>query len=465
MNLLQRIVISTTVGLALGVTVGSLLYFVFSWDRHRVTQTESTTQYSSQLVDAASSREKDQESQTQALDSLWSDSIQAKNLIDLSSLVAIVDMNELQTMVDQVLVKPWTPRLFTAEKLLFGKLAQFEPHVALDRVLKASRFNTLDLVDVVFREWSVRNLEDSMAKARELDQPYRDVAFAAIFSEVDVTSVKNLGESSNSDELKAFLDKWEAAVEILELKQNPVEAARQLLNDDIPNREQIALLEQIVDAWQPHMGFDILNVLLDQLYFTDSNLSWELVVRVLSADPAAAMEHITSGKQIRHPAMLGRHLVSEYWSEIGAFKTLVATQELEDMGLGNSYMLEFLSVWGEEDPLELLNQIDQVPKNKRTFAVGKAIRKLAERDIGAARRWFESLEAVPGAMSEFAESELVRGWAVGDPESAFVWLLENSEERSLKRSFLMPIILREYAKKDSEGATELAKKHGISLPR
>ncbi|MXW06540.1 MAG: hypothetical protein F4Z87_00045, partial [Gammaproteobacteria bacterium] len=411
MNSLQRIVISATVGLALGVTVGSLLYCVFSWDRHRAPQTESTTQHSSQLVDVESNRGTDQESLTQASDSLWSDRIGANNLIDLSSLVASVDMNELQTMVDQVLIRPWIPRLFNAKKLLLGKLAQFEPRVALDRVLNASRFYTLDLVDVVFREWSVQNLEDSLANASELAQPYRDVAFTAIVSEQDAASFKNAGKFPNSEELKAFLDKWEAASVILELKQNPVEAARQLLNDDIPNREQIALLEQIVDAWQPHMGFDILYVLLDQLYFTDSKLSWELVVRVLSSDPAAAMEHITSGEQIKRPAMVGRHLVNEHWTEIGALKTMVAAQELEGMGLGNIYLLEFLSVWGEEDSLGLLNQIDQVPTYARPFAVGKAIRKLAERDIGAARRSFESLEAVPGAISEFAESELVRGWA------------------------------------------------------
>lgn len=452
-------------GLVLGITLGSLLYFVFSLDRNHSLQTESTTQHSSHLVDSETNREKDQESRTRASDALWSDSIQANSQIDVRTLVANIDVIELQTMVDQVTARPWTPRLLAAKKLLFGKLAQFAPREALDRILQSSKFDTLDLVDVVFREWSIQNLEDSLVNATELGQPYQDVAYAAIVSEHDVTSLENAGEFPNSDKWKAFLDKWEAAIGILELKRNPVEAARQLLNDDVPDREQIALLEEIVDAWQPHMGFDILNVLLDQLYVTDSVLSWQLVVRVLSADPTAAMEHITSGKQIKRPAMLGRHLVTEHWSEIGAFKTMVAAQELEDMGLGNIYFLEFLSVWGEEDPLDLLNQIDQVPTHARPFAVGKAIRKLAEKDIGAARRLFESLEAVPGAMSEFAESELVRGWAVGDPESAFDWLLENSEERSLKRTFLMPIILREYAKKDSEGATELAKKHGFSPPR
>ena len=465
MNSVQQKVISTTVGLVFGIIVGSLLYFVCSWDRTGSLQIDSTTQHSLPLSDSENWAEEDQESQTRASDWLLSDSIQTNSLNDVSTLIANVDVNELQTIFDQVLKRTWTPRLRAVKKLLVGKLAQFAPQEALDRVLRPSGIDTLELVDVVFREWSVQNLEDSLTKASKLGQPYRDVAFASIVSEHDLNELTNSEEIPNTVELKAIRDKLDAEVLILELKRNPVEAARQLLNDDIPDREQVALLEEIVDAWQPHMGFEILNVLLDQLYSTDSNLSWELVARVIFADPAAAMEHTTSGKQVKRPAMLGRHLVNEYWSEIGALKTMVAAQELEDLGLGNIYMLEFLGVWGEEDPLGLLNQIDRVPTHTRTFAAGKALRKLAEQDIGAARRWFESLKTVSGAMSDFAESELVRGWAVGDPESAFEWLLENSHENSLQSTFLMPIILREYAKKDPEGAAELAKKHGMSPPR
>ena len=465
MKSVQRLVKSATMGVVLGVVVGSLLYVVFSGDRNRSLQIDSTAPDSSQLVVADRNDEEDQESQTRSSDWVWLDGIESRQAYDISTFVANVDANELQTVVDQVLTQPWSPRLLAVKKLIFGKLAQLAPRDALNRVFKSSTTNTFDLVDVVFREWSVQNFRDALASAIELGQPYRDIAFNAIVSEHDLASRKLVGEAPDSDELKSFLDKWEAEVVILELMQTPVEAARQLLNDDIPDRAQIALLEDVVDAWQPPMGFEILNVLLDQLYSTDSRLSVELVARVISADPAAAMDHVTSGKRVKRRAMLGRLLLNEYWSEIGALNTLDAAQELENIGLGDIYVPEFLSTWGREEPLGLLNQIDQIPLVRRHYAVGVALRKLAERDIGNATRWFESLKSVPGATTEFAESELVQGWAVSNPEGAFEWLLENSEERSPKRSFLTQMILLEYAENDPEGAVEFAKKHGLSPPR
>ena len=464
MNSVHRYSISVAFGLLLGITVGSLLYFVFSWERHRSPQLENTPQQSSQFVEAENNPEEGQQSQTLSSDWAWSEGIQSKNLNSVSTMVANADRIELQAMISQVFTRPWTPRILVIKKLLLGKLAQFAPYEALDRVWKSSIHDILELVDVVFREWSVQNLQDALTSASNLSQPYRDVAFTAIVSEHGGLTLTSAGQFELSDRLKSFLVKWEAEVAILELIQRPTKAALLLLNDDIPDREQITLLERIVDAWQPHMGLEILNILLDQLYSTDSLLSKELVARVLTADPAAAMDHVTSGKQVKHPAMLGRLLVRQYWSEIGAIQTMDAAQNLEDLGLGNVYNFDFFDAWGAGDPLGVLNQFEQVPRNWRPYAIGRALRKLAEIDVNGARQRFESLKSVPGAISEFAESELVRGWAVSDPASAFKWLLENSKERSVKRSFLMPFILSEYAKVDSERASELAEEHGLPPP-
>ncbi len=465
MKSVQRLTISIAVGLTLGGTLGSLLFLVFSSEELRSPEPDSGVQHSSQFVDTEVKSEENQEPQTLRMDKLWFEDSQSNNLKDISTLVANADRNQLQTMFDQVSTTPWTPRISVFIRLLLGNLAQVAPSEALDRVWKFSAPGKLELVDVVFREWSTQNVQEALTSAGELNQPYRDVAFNAIISEQDSLTPINAGEYPFSDALKSFLDKREAEVVILGLMQDPTKAALQLVNDDIADREQIALLDRIVEAWQPDMGFEILNILLDQLYSTDTLLAKDLVVRVITADPASAVDHVTSGKQVKRTAMLGRLLIDDYWSEIGALPTMVAAQALEDLGWGNVYFFEFLDVWGAEDPVGVLDQLDKVPRHKRPYAVGKAIRQLAEQDIGSARRWFESIKSVPGAFSEFAESELLRGWAVGDPESALEWLLENSKEQSLKRSYLMPFILREIAEVDPERAAKLAQEHGVRFPR
>ena len=448
----------------LGVSVGSLLYYAFSSAGPHSSQRDGTVQQVSQIVDVEIYPEEDLESQTQRFDQLWFEGFLSKNLRDVSSLVANADKNQLQAMIDQISARPWSPRTLFFKKLLIGRLAQIAPAEALDRVWTLAGHSTMDLVDVVFREWSIQNAQKALISAGELNQPYRDAAFNAIVAEQDVLTPINAGEHPFSDALKSFLNKREAEVVILDLMQDPTKAVLKLVNDDIADREQIALLERLTDAWQPEMGFEILNILLGQLYSTDTFLAKQLVARVITADPGAAMDHITSGKQEKRVALLGRMLIKGYWSEIGVVRTMVAAQELEDMGFGNVYLFDFLNVWGAEDPVGVLKQLDQVPRPQRPYAVGKAIRQLAERDIGTARRWFESLKSVPGALSDFAESELIRGWAISDPESAFEWLLENSTEKSSKRSFLMPFILREFAKVDPERAKKLAQEHGFRLP-
>lgn len=410
-------VVSFAVALLVGVGVSLILWQVVSPAREN-----------QQLTDSAGSSHI---STSVAL----SNSSNAVNLKKIFELKSPTDRSiAIYTLVggmngEQIFALLNETRSFTAsttvqsmQATLLEELTWANPIKALSFVKKFDPQRSVDLVSVVFAEWSQFNLDDALQATSELDGAMKSRALSALFfSKPDLTVAERVAlvEQHGGDPILVRRLVTEASTH--QSLDQPFAAIQTIVADEIDDKHQITALYQLTDYWYDREGSSIIGEMLDRFYalFHDRHsLLQSLVNKVSAFDPQAAWDHIlTLPFEVRQKLA---SMVVEEWGMVdfdSAHKAIMQANMPSKLGV----LFHSLAII---DPERALAEIDQVPSGYALLVYMQLFNQLPRDVLLEHLKQHGSL----GPETDSATRLLVQLWSSQDPENAVEWLLTNSSK-------------------------------------
>lgn len=372
----------------------------------------------------------------------------------LSDRLDNLNPDQLLTLIDQSSSLVPSYHTHALQEQLFGVLAQENPTRALESIWKFPNERWNDLLVVVFGEWAIESLAEALRATNGLIGSFQEVAVQVILSELDIEDFSSVLGIAKSMGLESIVEKHIQENRAIVLLDQPQQAWNLIIQDNVRNIHQSELLTQIVDAWKQKIGFEVLDHIYDELYYTDVALYQELLVAVISSAPDDAFKHVLEMPLEKQneiaPRVLGK------WAETDPEAALLASVQVA-MGSTRQLSIGFvLNSWSWHDPATLLEKVETLPRTMWQEAIRTGIWKLSRTDPVLAAGHLERLEPKLGEIEIFTEFILIEGWAIKDTIGALRWIDENVDGLGSRRSRLERRLVSSLASVDAEEAMKLA---------
>lgn len=372
----------------------------------------------------------------------------------LSDRLDNLNPDQILTLIDQSFSLVPSYHTHALQEKLFGVLAQENPTRALETIWKFPNQRWNDLLVVVFGEWAIESLAEALRATNGLTRSFQELAVQVILAELDADDYLSVLDIAKSLGLESIVEKHMQENRAIALLDQPQQAWDLIVQDNVRNIHQSELLTNIVDAWKQKIGFEVLDHIYDELYYTDVALYQELLVAVISSAPDDAFKHVLEMPLEKQneiaPRVLGK------WAETDPEAALLASVQVA-MGSTRQLSIGFvLNSWSWHDPATLLEKVETLPRTMWQEAIRTGIWKLSRTDPVLAAGHLERLKPKLGEIEIFTEFTLIEGWATTDPIGALRWIDENVEELGSRRSLLERSLVRSLALIDAEEAMKLA---------
>ena len=364
----------------------------------------------------------------------------------------VIDAPKFQEELQQILVRRW---------------AVLDPPGALNAVLRHSpRAHQLNLIKLVFLEWSLASLDEARSHVIGLDQESKEAAVSGM-----VLAREDLSVSERRQIAREFDCEW-IAIEVLNrvstqpVIPNPAAEWKNFVKTntkEFPNlsNSQSRLLDYLVHAWIVQDGTDVITVISEDLPsdFSFYSTAEFVTSQLLLAHPQLAIEfavELVSRDSDERFRELAVKLVGE-WAESDAEAALESTVTVEARAFRRELQKRVLEEFAKSDPQGLLAQLHNLPENLQTVAQKIALIEIAQ----------SSPETVADRLGDLDEREhrdrvaevVVAIWAAKDINSVLHWI---STDRNIAhyRNELIEIALQALARKDPQLAFDTA----VDLP-
>ena len=446
-----QIVVLVTVGLVLGLVLSICSYLVFTergqsqQDTSLNNSSESTPGF---LFDVDSLLEQLTFKKTARTDFSTSD------LRKISEGLQTFSTEELFKAISQSASLPYTMGLHTVQEMLCEYLVEKSPTKALESVWLFEEHRRIVLLRIVARHWVRQGLEEAVKIATELRQPYREIAFDTVFAELSLTDERlSLHRSSKDAEVAAIVARQTHERKIYDtISQDPSTAIDLLLSDDFEDFEQADLFSQAFSELFELEGFDAINKLNVMSY--NSEFYDELFIQISAQDRVGMLGYLEGFSPSERPLFM--YPLMEHWVEDDVESALEAIRNLSNPTMRTYAYSTLVSVWGWTRPLEVLNRIQELPREHRSGAVNTAVDILGTTNPDVVQSLFPSLKAIPGAINDENERMFVYSWSTKFPRKALEWVQEHVELNSVQRSRMLNRVLGEYALVQPIKAMEVA---------
>lgn len=364
-----------------------------------------------------------------SLEDIVSDGSPSQRRKDLHTYLVGKDSEELQKLIDDSDELIEGQRLVLAQNFLFEHLAKINPNHALTKVWSQAEHRWEELLSVVFGTWALSSLNDAVNAASKLEGSFRSVAVRAIL--VDRTDITDVERS----EIAQILDNEFIANVILsetmvmQLLHRPSDAWDVVLNDSVSDDTQADLLGHIASAWISMEGVDGYVPVFRRLCALDgsyrSKLTTSVIRRVAAANPQRAWEQAqnlsSEAQQWIKPEIMS------VWGSIDRQEAFEHVTQIEDPEIQHRVYKSLIDGWSSTQPSVVLNNLQLIPPELRTDAIGSAIIQLARnRSYDEATRYLQDLDEQGENVVRASES-LIYIWSMLDPLSALNWLRANTE--------------------------------------
>ena len=364
----------------------------------------------------------------------------------------VIDAPKFQEELQQILVRRW---------------AVLDPPGALNAVLRHSpRAQQLNLIKLVFLEWSLASLDEARSHVIGLDQESKEAAVSGM-----VLAREDLSVSERRQIAREFDCEW-IAIEVLNrvstqpVIPNPAAEWKNFVKTNTKefsnlSNSQSRLLDYLVHAWIVQDGTDVITVISEDLPsdFSFYSTAEFVTSQLLLAHPQLAIEfavELVSRDSDERFRELAVKLVGE-WAESDAEAALESTVTVEARAFRRELQKRVLEEFAKSDPQGLLAQLHNLPENLQTVAQKIALIEIAQ----------SSPETVADRLGDLDEREhrdrvaevVVAIWAAKDINSVLHWI---STDRNIAhyRNELIEIALQALARKDPQLAFDTA----VDLP-
>ena len=367
-----------------------------------------------------------------------------------------VEAEELLSHVRQSAEMAPTALLIETQDLLMGRLARFAPEQALKETWQFPVSRWTGLIGVVFGEWGSLNPQEAMSAASTLSGTLRESAVFEILDQLGEHSIEDTEVLEQERGIQSLVDRWIAEEKALSLLDRPEEAWSLVVQDNVDNRDQEALLLKIADKWLQSGKFEVLRHLYgpQSPFFINTGFQTKIESLVAERDLQGAVDYLSTipvGEQRILASRLLSRLAQHDHEQAFEFASM-PSQSL----MRKSAQWAVIEVWASKNPEELLQKTLEFPQELRQSVVSSAVRSIARESPASAAKQLQRAREMLGPIDEQSELAVIEEWIKTDPIAASKWVVLTMEEDSRSRARGMQRIVYRIAQSDPETAMSLA---------
>ena len=378
--------------------------------------------------------------------------------VAIHKLVENADTDDLLTFWDQ------SNRLLDellrreAQVAIIQRLVALDPMVALEIFNKLPSDHGDHVLKAIFREWSLKDLNQAVEQARNLDLESRNAVVEIMLQtreDLPAQQRRKFARQLNSEGL---------AIEVMERDsgtlpiQDPQREWTAFVRENaegvvFPDDNQLRTMAQIARAWVLNDGVGAFDKLMESLpnQSTLREIAESVVQEFANRDPRQAFDLAV---HVRSLGVVGTtRLAIATWSGKDPLAALEAVSTLESKYLREKLQDELLQSWARNDARDLLNHASGLPEQMRPLARKSALVSLAYGSPQEAAQMIGQIEDRE-TLDEVA-NVIAMSWSRSDISSAFNWL-ENEARVAHNKEALKVTALNGLASIDPQQALRVA---------
>ena len=418
----------------------------------------------------------DESASLQTLSAEGYDQNPVKNPSDLVDIVALASSTERRFALYQLLEDKsgsqvaellrstfsfkTSKNLFSVQRILFSELSRLDSAKALELIWEAERARWGSLLEIVATQWSSIAPGEALQAFSSLTEPWKAKAIRTVLQHQGSLNEEELEEVAQSLNITDYYVLWSLEDKLAQVMDEPRTAFNLVLETDISDFQKRTMLRKIARRWIDSESTDNIGSMLSLVdeVFNDKPYSfWSAIVAdIAAANPQVAWEQLLSLSEDTQARITSR--VFRSWANQDPISAIQAITTKEYMESQKSEVKWLLMGWVFALSGQVLEQIDLVPEDFRSFVVNEAIRYRAQSlSPSEALDLLEQFEQ-RGINTFEATATFVINWSQTNPTAAVEWVIQNMDKNSINGISMLRFALEELALLNSTKAMEIALK-------
>ena len=370
--------------------------------------------------------------------------------------------NEIINWLEQSTDPTWQVSSANRNELqttLLQKLSTNSPERAVEFALaREEERDAIWMANTVFQIWANTDIDGAVARAKELKEQETNNFIGTILTARDDLQLERMREiaSELGDESFAFTHHFRNLT--LGDIENPKETWYEIIN--LATRESVQdhtpwALRNVAVAWVEEKGLDVLAEIVSSMS-SDSEYDTILptVFNGISATrPEEIFDYIMSNLGDRATEIIERSHINYNWSRKDPKGMLAKAESLPASRLRQNMVQQAVWGWAEQNPRELLEQLELLPPNERERASRNAIQSLTQTSPTEAVKFV--MQVTDEELQLQLAQNLVQRWVFDDASAAKEWVLNLPVAGPMRASLTGPLT-NSLVYTDPRGAFEFA---------
>lgn len=338
------------------------------------------------------------------------------------------------------------------------RLTVLDPMIALDAFNGLSSDQGNEVLKALYREWSLKDLNQAVEHARSLDLESKNVVVESMLQ-----AREDLPPQQRREFARKLNSEW-LAIEVIERDsetlpiQDPQREWSAFVRENagslgVPDDNQLRTMAHIARAWLLKDGIGAFEKITESLpnQSTWRKIAESVVQEIADSDPRRALELAV---QVRSLGVVGttRWAVA-IWSKNDPLAALGALSALESKYLRERLQDELLQSWARTDARDLLNHAAGLPEQLQPLARKNALISLAYGSPQDAAQMISQIEDRE-SLEEVANSIAI-SWSRSDISGVLDWI-ENEASVAHNKEALKVSALSGLASIDPQQALQAA---------
>ena len=375
--------------------------------------------------------------------------------------VAVLSDDQILSWLEQSTEPSWQVSPEHRNELqstLLQKLTIKKPDQALAFARSRDESQRTAMTSIVFQAWASFDLDGAIARAKTMDTQETTRFLPAILQADNDLSLERQREIAKElgNERYAFSNYFR------KLSSNKIEDPKETWHEivNLANRENVqnttgSALSRVAVKWIEKQGIEVLDEIVASIaHESEYSSVISNIFSALSTDrPEEIFDYIVNNLGDRAKDIIQRSSVVLNWARKDPTAVLAKAETLPPSGLRQSVVWNAVWYWAENNPEEVLDQLELVPQEYREDARQTAIRAYASKSPMKAGKY---ILQVPEYDSRLAlANTLVRQWSYIDADAAKEWVLNLPDSDSM-RTALIPTLASVLVITDPRAAFQLA---------
>lgn len=348
--------------------------------------------------------------------------------------------------------------VYPVQRILFSELSHLDPAKALELIWETERARWGTLLEIVATQWSSIAPSEALQVFSSLPEPWKGKAIRTVFQHQGSLNEEELEEVAESLNITDYFVLWSLEDELAQVMDEPRTAFNLVLETDISDFQKRTMLRMIARRWidrESTANVGSMLSLVDEVFNDKPYSFWSAIVAdIAAANPKIAWKQLLSMSEDTQARITSR--VFRSWANQDPISAIKAITTPEYMESQKSEVKWLLMGWVFALSGQVLEQIDLVPEDFRSFVVNEAIRYQAQSLSPSEAFGLLEQFGQRGINTLEATTTFVINWSQSDPTAAVEWVIQNMDQGSSNDVWMLRYALEELALLNSTRAMEIA---------